>query len=304
MAEERLTKDQKREQAREAARLERERRLKAQSRNRILIRAGATVGIVAVLAAVGWGVWLGTRPAGPGPANMAADGILFTANSDKTDITAVETNGVPDGGTPTATDPADYDVPMHIVTYIDFGCPYCNQFETTNSEQIRGLVAQGYATLEVHPISILDKSFQGSRYPSRAANAAACVAAYDPEDFLDVSDAFYAQQPAEGTTGLDNAAILDLLKGAGADSAQITSCVNDESFKGWVAASSARATAGPLPNTKVEKVAGTPTVLVNGVQYQGSLSDANAFAAFLAQNADFSGSDSGDGPTPTPTPTP
>lgn len=305
MAQERLTKDQRREQAREIARLEREARQKSQRRNAILIRTGATVAIVGVLAAVGWGIWAGTRPAGPGPANMASDGMLFTG-SDGT-ITPVETTGVPAEGTPTATDPSDYDVPVHIVTYIDFGCPYCKAFEDGNSEQIQALVEQGYATLEVHPINLLSRSFQGDRYSARSANAAACVAQYQPEKFLDVSGAFYAQQPDETGPGLTNAEIVTLLQGAGVDSQQVVDCVNNESFKGWVDASTTRALAGPLPNTDEPKVGGTPLVLVNGVKYTpaaNKLGDPQEFAAFVAQNADFSSTGDGATPSPTPTPTP
>lgn len=298
MAQERLTKDQRREQAREIARLEREQRQKAQRRNGILIRVGATVGIVAVLAAVGWGIWVGTRPAGPGPANMASDGILFTG-SDGT-VTAVETDALAADETPTATDPSDYDVPVHIVTYIDFGCPYCQLFETTNADQINEMVAGGVATLEVHPINLLKNQFQGTRYSARSANAAACVAAFEPDSFPDVSAAFFAQQPAESSAGLSNSEIVTLLSTAGVSSDEVTNCVNSESFKGWVNASSARALAGPLPNTEEEKVDGTPTILVNGVKYSGPLDDPQAFATFVAENADF-GDDSA---TPTPTPAP
>jgi protein-disulfide isomerase len=303
VAQERLTKDQRREQAREIARLEREQRLKSQRRNSILIRVGATVAVVGVLAAVGWGIWAGTRPAGPGPANMASDGILFTGSADGT-VTAVETKGVPADGEPTPTDPSDYDVPVHIVTYIDFGCPYCQLFETTNAEQIQELVASGYATLEVHPINLLSTSFQGDRYSARSANAGACVAQYQPDVFLAVSEAFYAQQPAETGPGLTNDEILTLLKGAGVTAPEVTSCVNDESFKGWVAAATDRALGGPLPNTDEEKVGGTPFILVNGVHYQGALDDTAAFGSFIAQNADFSSTGDGATPTPTPTPTP
>lgn len=302
MAQERLTKDQRREQAREVARLEREQRLKAERRNGILIRVGATVAIVGVLAAVGWGIWAGTRPAGPGPANMASDGILLTGDGDG-GITAVSTAGIAADGTPTATDPSDYDVPVHIVTYIDFGCPYCQAFETANGPQIRELIAQGYATLEVHPINLLENQFLGDRYSARSANAGACVAAYEPDAFLDVSDAFFAQQPVETGPGLTNAEIITLLEGAGVSSQQITDCVNNESFKGWVDAATERALGGPLPNTDEEKVTGTPTILVNGVKYAPSdLSSTDEFAAFVAQNADFSSTD--DSATPTPTPTP
>lgn len=301
MPQERQTKDQRRDEAREIARIEREKRQKAEARNKILIRGGVTVVIVAVIAAVGWGIWLGTRPEGPGPANMASDGILFTGSSGA--ITPVESDGVPAGGDPTATDPADYDVPVHIVTYIDFGCPFCQQFETTNAAQIRDLITGGYATLEVHPINLLSNSFQGSEYSLRSANAGACVAAYAPDKFLDVSDAFYAQQPAESTTGLTDAEILTLLSGAGVSSDKVTSCVNNQEFKGWVDAATTRALSGPLPNTTETKIAGTPTILVNGVRYTGSLSDATAFSTFVAQNADFTSTD-GSTPTPTPTPTP
>lgn len=299
MAQERLTKDQRREQARELARLEREARLKAQARNRILIRVGATVGVVALLAAIGGGIWFATRPAGPGPVNMASDGILFTGNADG-EVEAVQTGAVPAAGTPIPTDPDAYDVPARIVTYIDYGCPYCNQFETTNASQIEELVAAGYATLEVHPISILDGAFLGSEYPTRAANAMACVAVSKPNAFLDASAALFAGQPAEQTEGLSDDEIRDILDSAGALDDEISACIGEKRYAGWVEAATDRATSDPdLANPSTGGF-GTPTILVNGVRYTGALDDPSAFATFVAENADFSESD----PTPTPTPTP
>lgn len=299
MAQERLTKDQRREQARELARLEREARLKAQARNRILIRVGATVGVVALLAAIGGGIWFATRPAGPGPVNMASDGILFTGNADG-EVEAVQTGAVPAEGTPIPTDPDAYDVPARIVTYIDYGCPYCNQFETTNASQIAELVAAGYATLEVHPISILDGAFLGSEYPTRAANAMACVAVSKPNAFLDASAALFAGQPAEQTEGLTDDEIRDILDSAGALDDEISACIGEKRYAGWVEAATDRATSDPdLANPSTGGF-GTPTILVNGVRYTGALDDPSAFATFVAENADFSESD----PTPTPTPTP
>ncbi|GHF24113.1 DsbA family protein [Pseudolysinimonas yzui] len=299
MAQERLTKDQRREQARELARLEREARLKAQARNRILIRVGATVGVVALLAAIGGGIWLATRPSGPGPANMASDGILFTGNADG-EIEAVQTGSVPADGTPVPTDPDAYDVPARIVIYLDYGCPYCNQFETTNASQIAELVAAGYATLEVHPIAILDRAFLDSEYPTRAANAMACVAVSKPNAFLDANAALFAAQPAEQTEGLTDDEIRDILDSAGALDDEISACIGEKRYAGWVEAATDRATSDPdLANPSTGGF-GTPTILVNGVRYTGALDDPSAFAAFVAENADFSESD----PTPTPTPTP
>jgi protein-disulfide isomerase len=299
VAQERLTKDQRREQARELARLEREARLKAQSRNRVLIRVGATVGVVALLAAIGGGIWLATRPAGPGPVNMASDGILFTGTDDG-EVEAVQTGAVPAEGTPIATDPDAYDVPARIVTYLDYGCPYCNQFETTNASQIADLVAAGYATLEVHPIAILDRAFLGSEYSTRAANAMACVAASEPNAFLDANAALFAGQPAEQTEGLTDGEIRDILDSAGALTDEVSACIGDRRYDGWVTAATERATTDPdLANPSTGGF-GTPTILVNGVRYTGALDDPSAFATFVAENADFSSTD----PTPTPTPTP
>lgn len=299
MAQERLTKDQRREQARELARLEREARLKAQARNRILIRVGATVGVVGVLAAIAAGIWVATRPAGPGPVNMASDGILFTG-TEEGEVEVVETAAVPAEGTPIPTDPDAYDVPARIVTYLDFGCPVCNQFETTNAAQIEELVAAGYATLEVHPVSILDRVWLGTEYSTRAANAMACVAVSKPSAFLDASAAFFANQPAEETEGLTDDQIRDLLDTAGALDDDISACIGEKRYADWVKAATERATSDPdLANPSTGGF-GTPTILVNGVRYTGALDDTQAFAAFVAQNADFGDPE----PTPTPTPTP
>jgi protein-disulfide isomerase len=296
VAHERLSKDQRREQARELARLERDARLKAQARNRILIRVGVTVGVVALLGGIAGGIWLGTRPAGPGPVNMASDGILFTGTDDG-EVEAVQTGAVPADGTPIPTDPDAYDVPARIVTYLDYGCPFCNQFETTNAAQIEELVAAGYATLEVHPISILDRAFAGSEYPTRAANAMACVAAEEPNAFLDASAALFANQPAEGTEGLTDDGIRDVLDGAGALNDEVSACIGDRRYEGWVVAATARATSDPdLANPSTGGF-GTPTVLVNGVRYTGPLDDPQSFAAFVTANADLP-----DGAAPPPTP--
>lgn len=299
MAQERLTKDQRREQAREIARLEREARLKAQRRNGILIRVGATVGVLALLGAIAGGIWLGTRPAGPGPVNMASDGILFTGTDDG-EVEAVRTGAVPGDGTPVPTDPDAYDAPARIVTYIDYSCPVCQAFETTNAGQIEQLVAAGYATLEVHPVAILDRLFQGSEYSTRAANAMACVAAEKPDSYLDAAAAMFASQPAEGTAGLTDDEIRDVLESADALTDEISACIGDRRYEGWVKAATDRASADPALANPSSGGFGTPTVFVNGVRYEGAWNDPTAFAAFIAQNADFSEVE----PTPTPTPTP
>ena len=87
-------------------------------------------------------------------------------------------------------------------TYIDFMCPICNQFEQSYGTAIQGLVDDGTITLGIHPIAILDRSSQGTKYSTRAANAMYCVAVADADAVMPFMQAMYANQPQEGSTGL------------------------------------------------------------------------------------------------------
>ena len=142
--------------------------------------------------------------------------------------------------------------------------------------------------------------------PTRAVNATACVANYSPDDFWAFHKALFANQPAENTGGLSDEELVELANGAGVGSAaSIEKCITDGEFKSWVATSTARALNGPIPNSNVDKVSGTPTVIVNGQQYVGAWNDLATFQAFVVQAAgeDFI-QESTSTPTPTPTPTP
>jgi protein-disulfide isomerase len=280
---ERLTKNDKREAAREQARLAREKQQRRERLRRWLIPTGVTVVVLAIVAIVV--LVVSTSAPAPqtakGPKNMLSDGIVLTGSSGK--MVATPTAAIKAKGTPTATSYDQSDGLAHIVTYVDFSCPICQEFETANEDNIQQLVEDGKATLEVHPIAILDRNFLGSRYSSRATNVAACVANFAPNDFYAVMEGMYAGQGTEQTTGLTNQQMIKIVHEAGLKNGDVDSCINGESFKSWVTASTARALAGPLPNTSVTAVTGTPTVLVNGQQYQGSFTDANAFVTFIGQ---------------------
>lgn len=282
MPEERLSKNDKRDAAREQARLAREKQKRQEQLRRWLIPSGVTVVVLAIVAIVI--IVVSTSAPAPqtaaGPKNMISDGILFTGNAGT--ITPTATPAIKAKGTPTPTVQKS-DGLAHIVTYVDFACPVCQTFEATNSTQIKQLVAQGKATLEVHPIAILDRSSLGARYSSRANDAGACVANFAPDSFLAVMGEMYKEQPPEQTTGLTNSQIIKAVHTAGLNKADVDKCINGESFKSWTASATQRALAGPLPNTSVTSVQGTPTVLVNGQQYSGSFSDPAAFAAFVQQ---------------------
>jgi len=239
--------------------------------------------VLAVAAVVVVVIATSTSVSAVSPKNMASDGILFTG--DGTAVSPVATKALEPGADPVASDTSATDAAVNIVTYIDYACPICQTFETANSEQITGWVAQGAATLEIHPISILDRVSLGTKYSSRAANAAVCVANYEPDQYLAVNDALFAGQPEENTSGLDTAALKTLVADAGADSDEVASCIGDKTFADWVTAATDRVTDGELASDTVTEFVGTPTVLVNGELYQGSISDAEAFAAFVAEVA-------------------
>lgn len=283
MPDERQSKNDKRDAARELARVTREKQKRQDRMRRWLIPTGVTVVVLAIVAIV---VLVVTSSAPPpqsaaGPKNMVSDGILFTGAGGK--MVATPTGAVQASSTPTANDQPS-DGLAHIVTYVDFSCPACQAFEATNADTVKSMVEQGVATLEVHPIAILDSHFtQGSLYSTRANNVAACVANFAPDNFYDVMQAMYTGQGTEGTAGLSNGQMVSIVHNAGLKNGDVDKCISGVTFKPWVTAATTRALSGPLPNTSVAAVSGTPTVLVNGKQYQGSLTDGGAFTAFVKQ---------------------
>jgi protein-disulfide isomerase len=296
----RATRNERREAAREKARVLREEQKKREKRNKLLIQGGVIVAVLVVAGLIGTLIFNNVKPDGPGPANMASDGILLVAGDDG-GITAVETPALEADADPTPTVPDESGTVANIVTYIDYLCPYCGDFETTNSEAMRTMVESGAATLEIHPIAILTNQSAGTQYSLRAANAAACVADQSPEAFFDYNELLFQNQPEEGSTGLANSDLKKLATDAGAASS-VGACIDDTRFKSWVQDATNRALTEPIPNSSLASVTGTPTVLVNGQQYSGSLTDAQEFQSFVVQatSATFNESES----TPTPTPSP
>jgi protein-disulfide isomerase len=279
-----LAKKDRRDAAREKARQDREAERKRQRRNRYFWQGGIGLAVIAIAAIVVLVVVNAPKPAAlskstAGPQNMISDGILLTGAN----LNAVSTAGIPANGKPVPTDQSKYPSTVNITTYVDYQCPACQAFEQTNSAQIQQWVSSGLATVEIHPIAILDNSSQGNMYSTRAGNAAACVANYDPKDYYAVNTAFYANQPAEGTNGATDKQILAVLKGAGVSRANITKCVTTQQFVSWETAATNRVLAGPLPNSSIAKLDHTPTVVVGGKEYTGSITDAAAFATFVQQ---------------------
>lgn len=300
------TKNQRREATREKAKELRDAQRRRDIRNRIFLQGGLVLVIVAVIAGIAFVITSAIRPPTAGPSNMASDGIVVGQ-----ELKAAPTSAIPAGAEPVPTK-IDANVP-NIRIYVDYLCPICGDFEKANAEQLATWAENGTATVEYHPIAILTGRSAGTQYSLRASNAAACVANYSPDSFFVFSTLLFDDQPEEGTEGHSDDDLTSIAKTAlasGDETANasaldsISKCIDDGTYKTWVQEATDRATTQPIPNSKLEKVKGTPTVLVNDKQYTGSITDPKEFQAFVLSVASETYAQSSATPTPTPTEVP
>ncbi|WEK60682.1 MAG: thioredoxin domain-containing protein [Candidatus Microbacterium colombiense] len=144
-----------------------------------------------------------------------------------------------------------------IGTYIDFMCPICGQFEDAYGEQLQTAAANDEITLSIHPIAILDHLSQNTEYSSRAASAMYCVAENDPDATVPFMNLLFENQPAENSTGLDDAQLADFASQAGSEKA--ADCIADGTYKKFVADMTKLTPLDPDTGRM-----GTPTVTING----------------------------------------
>ncbi|MDA1360689.1 thioredoxin domain-containing protein [Glycomyces luteolus] len=223
-----------RRQAAEALR----RQQAAEARRRKIV-FGVAIGAAVVLIGglLVWGIWMNSKPE-------------YEVNEPSAAVTDTYAVQIGDG-------------PVEIDLYIDYMCPACNQFESAYAEQIQSWVDDGSVTVNYHPLTILDRLSSGTEYSSRAAAAAVCAADAGEQQFLDYTLALYANQPAENSEGLTDEELIAIGTddvGLGAD---WQSCVEDETYRGWVQEGNANATGE-------QGVSGTPTAKVNGEVVENS----------------------------------
>lgn len=310
-------------ETREAAR-ERARELRAahrkRDRQRRLGLIGGIAGGVVVAAAVVAVVILTSSPGSTRPPASAADdgfrvgvgyaAVAGTAERLQPAADASATPAATPSPTPTPTvDPTATATPapgvLDIRVYYDYACAQCGLFEQENGVQIHAWLEQGAATVEYHPLAIFTSKSAGTKYSLRAANAVACVSEYSPDDFYAYHRALFENQPAENEPGPTNDELADLAAELAIPRASaIAECIRSEHFKAWVKTATERALQGPLDGTDLEKIEGTPTILVNGQVFAYTTAfDPNEFAQFVARVAGQSYTESAT-PTPTPTETP
>jgi protein-disulfide isomerase len=302
----RPSKNERRDAARDKARQLREEQKKKDRRNKFILQGSLIVVVLAIAAAVFLVITSTIRPPAPGPLNMLSDGIKIGDG-----FHAVPTPGLQPSAEPIPFASNKPSSVLDIRLYVDYMCPICGNFEKANADQIKKLVQDGAATVEIHPVAILDRASMGTKYSTRSANSAACVANFSPNNFFDYSALLFANQPEENSTGLDDDTLIALAKEAGVSKfTNISSCIKDQTFKNWVAAATDRFNSNPFPNAATQPTQhGTPTVYVNGQLYEYTYDqttgafDPNQFSAFLTKvlGANFSENAV---PSPSPSPSP
>lgn len=275
-----LSKNERLKHIRDTAKLERERIAKRDSRVRFAWQGGIVLGVVAAITAIVLIVVSSNSGGVAGPANMASNGVLLTSDGNN-GVAVVQSPALKAGEKPIVTDQGGYPATANIVLYVDYMCPYCGQFEATNSATIQSMLEAGAATLEVHPIAILDSKSLGTRFSTRAANVAACVASIDPVNFFATHNALFLNQPEENSEGLSNDELKTIVQGAGVTNEAVFDCMSRGTYEKWVAQATKRVVNNPLPNSDVKEFPGTPAVIVNGKMYKGALDDADAFTQFV-----------------------
>jgi protein-disulfide isomerase len=150
---------------------------------------------------------------------------------------------------------------VSVDVYFDYMCPYCGQFERANQLDLGDLLAEGKITVNFHVMSFLDEASNGTKFSTRAGNAALTVASKAPAAFMDFNEAMFANQPAEGTPGLSDQDIADLAARAGVPEAVISALPAGD-FNNAIAQSTQQ---------DFQVVTGTPTVLLNGTKFEGGI---------------------------------
>ncbi len=188
---------------------------------------------------------------------VAVTGVVIAINNAAT-RQATDPGAAPQGAIIDASNGAvlfgDKSAKNTIDTYVDFLCPYCNQFEQSEGPTIKKLVDSGEVALRVHPVTILDNNTSPAGYSSRAASAFYAVAAADPDNAYAFMQAMYQNQPAEQSAGLTSAQIVDVAKNAGVKmTSALEKAITSDTYQKF-------AQAHGLP----ADAQGTPTLVING----------------------------------------
>ncbi|WP_067496705.1 thioredoxin domain-containing protein [Actinoplanes sp. TFC3] len=189
----------------------------------------AVVAVLVIAGLVGWGIAAGQED------NKTANLVTPSVAVDDGTAFAVGTG------------------PVKIDVYEDFMCPICGQFESSVAGTIDQLVAANKVTVQYHPIAILDDA-SSTAYSTRSAAASAAAAVGGK--FAEYHKVLFANQPAEGSAGLDDAKLVELGKSVGLGD-DFAKAVDDGTYKAWATKVTDTAASRRVTSTPTVKVAGT-----------------------------------------------
>jgi protein-disulfide isomerase len=168
------------------------------------------------------------------------------------------------------------DGPVTVTVYFDYLCPACGAFEEANGEALDELLTADDVTVDLRPISFLDRLSAGTEYSTRAANALATVVDADPDHVWAFHRALYAHQPREGGAGLTDQQLADIAQAVGVPD-EVAATFADGRHEAWVAERTEQAFA--------DGVEGTPTILVDGKLFEGDPYRTGSLAPAVEQAA-------------------
>ncbi|HEY2450785.1 MAG TPA: thioredoxin domain-containing protein [Mycobacterium sp.] len=155
--------------------------------------------------------------------------------------------------------------PKAVVSfYEDFLCPACGNFERGFGPTVSKLIDSGAIAADYYMVGLLSRP-QNDDYSSRAANAAYCVADESVDAFRRFHTALYTKeiQPSEtGTQFPNDTKLIEIAREAGVVG-KVPDCVKAGKYTPMV---DGLATAA--------NIHATPTVRINGQDYQWSTPDA------------------------------
>lgn len=147
--------------------------------------------------------------------------------------------------------------PFRIDIWEDFQCPFCKFFETAMGGYLESLVRENQAKVVYHMASFLGQE------SVRASNAVNC--AVDEGRFIEYHRALYEVQASENSGIFSNKNLIEIGKRLGITSPEFESCVNEQKYADTVSKVG--------QSMKKNGVEGTPTVFINGKQWNRTSSE-------------------------------
>lgn len=154
-----------------------------------------------------------------------------------------------------------------VDVYVDFLCPPCNTFWQVNGEDLISAALSSEITLRMHPRPMLDSSSQPEGYSGRAANASVCAYAEKSEWWFPAANTLFENQPE--AVGLTDEELIDLITEAEIEG-DVADCITDGTYLAWLEQ--------VVEADALETTPGTPTVLVDGEQFEDGLYTEGALA--------------------------